>query len=191
MFDPHSESLTNTVFAAVDLETTGLDPSRDQIIEVAVQRFTLNTEAGHFSTLVNSHIPIPPEVSKLTGITSNDLVNAPNFNEIKNQVSGALQGAVLVGHNIDFDLKFLSKCGIFPTGAVVDTLDLAYIIDRDSPDYRLQTLVERYQIDPGAKHRALSDCLSTMHLFLLLLGKLAETSEATLQRLQKLASASG
>jgi len=103
MFDPHSESLTNTVFAAVDLETTGLDPSRDQIIEVAVQRFTLNIEAGHFSTLVNSHIPIPPEVSKLTGITSNDLVNAPNFNEIKNQVSGALQGAVLVGHNIDFE----------------------------------------------------------------------------------------
>ena len=191
MFDPHSDLLTNTVFAAVDLETTGLDPSCDQIIEVAVQRFTLNAEAGHFSTLVNSDIPIPPEVSKLTGITSKDLANAPDFNEIKSQVSAALNGAVLVGHNINFDLKFLSKRGISPTGIIIDTLDLAYIIDRDSPDYRLQTLNERYQIDPGTKHRALSDCISTMNLFLLLLGKLTETSEPTLQRLQKLASASG
>ena len=134
MFDPHSDLLTNTVFAAVDLETTGLDPSCDQIIEVAVQRFTLNAEAGHFSTLVNSDIPIPPEVSKLTGITSKDLVNAPDFNEIKSQVSAALHGAVLVGHNINFDLKFLSKRGIGPTEIIIDTLDLAYIIDRDSPD---------------------------------------------------------
>ena len=132
------------MFAAVDLETTGLDPLQDQIIEVAVQRFTLNGEAGHFSTLVNSDIPIPPEVSRLTGITTKDLVNAPKFNEIKNQVSAALQGAVLVGHNINFDLKFLSKHGISPNGDIVDTLDLAYIIDRDSPDYRLQTLTERY-----------------------------------------------
>ena len=190
MFDPHSDSLTNTMFAAVDLETTGLDPLQDQIIEVAVQRFTLNGEAGHFSTLVNSDIPIPPEVSRLTGITSKDLVNAPNFNEIKNQVSAALQGAVLVGHNINFDLKFLSKHGISPNGDIVDTLDLAYIIDRDSPDYRLQTLTERYKIDPGTEHRALSDCISTMNLFLLLLGKLIETSELTLQRLQRLASVS-
>ena len=107
------------MFASVDLETTGLDPSHDQIIEVAVQRFTLNGEAGHFSTLVNSDIPIPPEVSRLTGITSKDLVNAPNFNEIKNQVSAALQGAVLVGHNINFDLKFLGKHGISPTLSLI------------------------------------------------------------------------
>ncbi len=156
MFDSHSDSLTNTMFAAVDLETTGLDPLHDQIIEVAVQRFTLNGEAGHFSALVNSDIPIPTEISRLTGITSNDLVNAPGFNEIKNQVSAVLRGAVLVGHNINFDLKFLGKHGISPTGGIIDTLDLAYIIDRDSPDYRLQTLTERYQIDPGTKHRALS-----------------------------------
>lgn len=183
MFHPQTKTLEDTLFAAIDLETTGLDRSKDRVIEVGVQRFTLEKTGSTYTSLINPGIEIPDEVSTLTGISSADVRQSPKFEDVKVLIEAALDGAVLIGHNISFDLAFLRRYGIDINFQFIDTLELAYFLEGNSPDYSLQTLVRSYGLSGGREHRALDDCISTMRLFLKLLEKILELPTQTLSML--------
>jgi len=69
--------------AFVDVETTGTNPRFDRIIEVGILRIEENTVVSTYSTLINPHTHLPPEITRITGITANDLIDAPLFAEVK------------------------------------------------------------------------------------------------------------
>ena len=161
----------NMIFASVDLETTGLDPKKDRIIEIGIQIFDSTNLLDEFSTLVDPGLDtgLPVLITNLTGIESSDLEGQPSVSTLIPNVSELLQNKIIVGHNVGFDLRFLSESGFKLDNKVFDTWDLAYIVDFNSPDYSLETLLARYGIKRDQAHRALDDAKATAELFLKLI----------------------
>ena len=180
--------LQNMLFAAVDLETTGLDPKQDQIIEIGIQIFDSANMMDQFSMLIDPHLDvgIPAHITDLTGITSDDLEGQPNIESVMSEVTKLLEGKIIVGHNIGFDLGFLSAAGFELTGSAFDTWELAYILDFDSPDYSLDTLLSRHNIYRAQAHRALDDAKATAELFLRLSDFIDNLSDSTIDIVKSL-----
>ena len=180
--------LQNMLFAAVDLETTGLDPKQDQIIEIGIQIFDSANMMDQFSMLIDPHLDvgIPAHITDLTGITSDDLEGQPNIESVMLEVTKLLEGKIIVGHNIGFDLGFLSAAGFELTGSAFDTWELAYILDFDSPDYSLDTLLSRHNIYRAQAHRALDDAKATAELFLRLSDFIDNLSDSTIDIVKSL-----
>ncbi|KGQ22970.1 3'-5' exonuclease [Thermus filiformis] len=151
----------------LDLETTGLAPSEAEIIEVGL----VVLEGGKkrtLSRLVRPHRPPSPFITRLTGLSWEDLREAPPLEEVIPEVHEALQGGTLVLHNASFDLSFLGpalrRVGLSWEGPVVDTVVLAR---RALPGVRrvgLDSLAEVFDLRPKERHRALGDALLTLEV---------------------------
>ena len=154
----------------LDVETTGLYPSRSEIVEVSAIKFESGMiPVSCFTTLCKPSKPIPEEASAINHITDDMVKDAPSFREIAPALTEYLQGCNVAGHNLDFDLRF-----IFAHGAALpenkrfyDTLDLARLTIPESQiwNYKLDTLCDRYRIRREKAHRSLSDCYATSKLF--------------------------
>lgn len=161
--------------AFVDVETTGSSPNRgDRVIEIGIARFERGHCVERFGQLVNPCRTVPKWITRLTGITPLMLGNAPTFEQARDNVCDRLAGAVLVGHNVPFDLGFLdgefrrlgsSLVKTLGAGAVVlDTVRLARrAFGRGGNS--LQSLAARFRLPVGQAHRALDDALVTAALF--------------------------
>ncbi len=158
--------MPDQIYAAIDLETTGLKSGRDEIIEVGIVRCTPDEVLDTFSSLVRPLEMPGLRVQRLTGIDLDEFAAAPEWHEVEEQVTELLDGATLIGHNIDFDLNFLREAGIRLSTPAVDTLELARIVDPLAPTHRLGDLCERYGITGGEAHRALSDAEAARQVFL-------------------------
>src|SRR5215207_9267582 len=95
-------------FAVLDVETTGLQPSRQRIIEIAIARFSGGTMTNRWESLCSPGRRVPAYVTKLTGIDNDLLAEAPEFGAIADTAIALLNEAVVVGHNVNFDLGFLN-----------------------------------------------------------------------------------
>jgi DNA polymerase III epsilon subunit family exonuclease len=162
--------LNGTIFAVVDVETTGLKPeSGDRVCELGAIKFTLEGERGRFSTLVNPERPMPPEVQKVHGISDEMVRPAPAFGRVAGAFERFMAGCVLVAQNASFDLKFLraelQRVGRRPAfDVVVDTIALVKSY-RSLEQYNLDRLAEHYGIPTGTRHRSVEDCAITMEVF--------------------------
>jgi DNA polymerase III epsilon subunit family exonuclease len=109
-----------THYVALDLETTGLDRDSDAIIEIGAVRFDgSGAVVETFETLVNPHVPLPPQVQDLTGISDAELAEAPPIYLVASQFQAFIGDDPLVGHNIiNFDVPFLSRAGIVTSARV-------------------------------------------------------------------------
>ena len=96
-------------FIAIDLETTGLDPKVDSIIEIGAIKFVKGKTVDKFVSLVNPCKPIPPNISELTGITDEAVAAAPVFSEIIDGLLEFIGHLYLCGHQVEFDYNFLKK----------------------------------------------------------------------------------
>ncbi len=150
---------------ALDLETTGLDPNQDQIIEVGLALCKDDQIIDKFQTLVNPVIPIPPAVVSLTGITNNDVKNAPLIDEILPQMVQFIGNRPIVAHNISFDIGMLEKHRVAQTNLRLDTFDLATILLPTSPRYNLNTLVETFNLQLNNAHRAFDDAVAGWQVY--------------------------
>ncbi len=113
-----------------------------------------------FSTFVAPDRPIGAAITRLTGITDADLVDAPRVEDAVARFAEFAGGAWLVGHNVAFDLAFLERWGHPPGARWLDTADIASVVLPGSPSYALQRLAADAAIDPGSAHRALDDALT-------------------------------
>ncbi|MYF80198.1 MAG: DEAD/DEAH box helicase [Chloroflexi bacterium] len=168
--------MTERIYAAVDLEMTGLKPGFDEIIEVGVIRCTPERVLDSWQTLVRPMEMPPLRVQRMTGITPEMLESAPAWDQVEGRLRELLDGATLLGHNIGFDESFLDAAGITPTSPSVDTLPLAQILDPAAPSHRLGELCLRYGSPLDAAHRALADAEACRQLFLSLGERFAEHS---------------
>ncbi|MDQ6797199.1 MAG: DEDD exonuclease domain-containing protein [Actinomycetota bacterium] len=176
-FDDLGTPLHQVTFCVVDLETTGASPTTCAITEFGAVKVRGGECLGTFQTLVNPGMAIPPEIVVLTGITESMVIPAP---PVHNALAAFLEfagDAVLVGHNVRFDMSFLQAAAVsggYPTLAnrVVDTCALARRLVRDEvPNCRLSTLAERLRLAHRPSHRALDDALATVDLLHALLER--------------------
>lgn len=163
-------------FTVIDVETTGLNCQKNSIIEVSAVYFNNWEPKKYFSTLINPEISIPNEITELTGITTKMVESAPLFSNIVQSLSNFIGTENIVGHNLDFDLKFLYRNGVNFLSCkrkYYDTLQISNKLlkkhtekrNGDVCDYKLGTLCEYYDIYNSNAHRSLSDCFATGLLF--------------------------
>ena len=148
-----------TTYVAIDLETTGLDPARDAIIEVGVVTFRGNAIVDEFEALVNPLRDIPPFVSQLTGITDAMVADAPSLYSLRARLKSKLADHVIVGHNVEFDLGFLRESSLAIGSPRIDTVTLASILVPEAGRFNLGALADflNFPLADGGRHRALGD----------------------------------
>lgn len=174
-----SVPLDEVDFVVVDVEATGGSPARgDRMTEVAAVRVRGGRIVGNFESLINPERAIPPSVSSLTEITDAMVANAPRFSEVAGQLKGALQGAVFVAHNANFDWRMLEaefrRCGVGRLGGErVCTLRLARRLHPELARRSLRALVDYYSLPVDTWHRAGPDARATAELFVRFLRRLA------------------
>lgn len=162
-------SLDEAVFTFLDVETTGLSPRTSRVCEVALIAFQNGCRVGHFSSLVNPGLAIPPETTKIHGITDEMVRSSPAFPSLAPRLLGLLEGSVVVAHNAEFDLSFMdmefTRSGLkLPELPVIDTLHIARHIGGFS-NHKLGTIAKELSISAENWHRALSDVEMTRKIF--------------------------
>ncbi len=168
-------------FYAIDVETTGLDPSRDEIIEVAWARFAGGALRGTFTSLLRPTLRPADDILRLTGIAPEELADAPEPTTVLREVLRKLAGQVVVAHNAPFDREFLQRAadrlGLTFTAHWVDTLALSRTIWPHEPSHSLRAVRKRLQLDNGPAHRALPDAVAAGSLLGKALGEAARFPE--------------
>lgn len=159
-------------FVFLDIETTGIDPSRDHIIEIACVKWKDFKILERFESLVNPRMPIPQEIVILTGITDSLIHTAPLFSEIKEKIIQFVGSLPVIGHNIPFDTSFLKSHHFEIQNPEIDTLSLARILLLKESSYALEVLMKKYRLPARNSHRAMADVLTTVHFFEFLLGEM-------------------
>ena len=164
-------------FSVFDIETTGMSPVRDRIVELAAVRIGCDGELKHFSTLINPGRHIPERASAVHHITDNMVKDAPFFEDIAEEFHSFIADSTLVAHNALFDLSFIQESffrGGFKLweGNTMDTLRLAHNTYPGLKAYNLQALRGYFGLEstPGMNpHRAAADVEWTRQLLEILL----------------------
>ncbi len=156
---------------AVDIETTGLNPDEDAIIEIGAVKFNGRRVEDEWSTLVNPRRPIPGFITQLTGITNSMVRNAPVLPDVMADFMGFVGDSPVVGHNVSFDLTFLRQAGALKHQIEIDTYELASVLMPTASRYNLSALAQQLNVLLPATHRALDDAKATHAVFLALLEK--------------------
>ncbi len=179
-------------FVVFDLESTGLDITRERIIEVAACRYHRRAQMGEegpafepgesYQSLVNPGISLDAEITKLTGLTDLDLLEAPTIDSVLREFHAFIGDAVLVGHNVLFDLGLLRheayRCAAAGEPPLkfnpwcIDTLQLARVLRPELGNHRLGTVATALGFAPSSAHRAAADVEATGHVAVRLLTEL-------------------
>ena len=156
-------------YVALDLETTGIDPSRDKIIEIGMARVIDGKITDTYSQLFDPHVRLNDRIVNLTGISNEMLNGMPDINENINEIMDFIGELPLLGHNIIFDYSFLKKAAVNNSMTFekngIDTLKIARRLLNNLEHKNLEYLCRYFEIDPGDSHRALSDALSARKLY--------------------------
>jgi len=160
-----------TSYAVIDIETTGLAPEKNEIIEIGAVKITEHEVIDTFAVLVACQSVIPPNIERLTGITG-QLIEKEG-----QEPMAALKSFIefigvypLIAHNISFDMGFLNAaCAKHEVGLItnelIDTLELSKKHVQGVKSYSLKNLAEIFQIETNTSHRSLKDCLTTHVLY--------------------------
>lgn len=196
-FDELSTPLYQVTFCIVDLETTGISAAESAITEVGAIKVRGGEAIGEFQTLVDPGGPIPPYISVLTGITEAMVAAAPTIETVFPSFLEFLGDAVVVGHNLRFDLSFLNQAASrlgYPTieNPRVDTVALARRLIRDEVrSLKLGTLAKHFRSPVTPNHRALDDVRATSHVLHSLLERAGTLGVTNLDDLLHLPTSKG
>lgn len=174
------DDLKNNTFVVFDLETTGLNNNpamgrMDKIIEIGAVKLINGELAEKFSSFVACKEKLSEEIIKLTGITDEDLVGAPEIEQVIADFFKFVDGAYLVGHNIPFDYRFIEyygeQNGYMFDNKQFDTINLAQELLRGLlPNYKLNSVADYYGFTFN-HHRAFDDACVTAKIFIELMKK--------------------
>ena len=155
-------------YVCIDLETTGLDPKRDKIIEIGAVKVEQNTIVEEWETFVNPDRKLEERIVELTGICDGQLADAPQMEEVLTKLLSFIGDNILLGHSVLFDYSFVKKAAVNERLTFerqgIDTLKIArkYLSELESRS--LGYLCQYYGISHCA-HRALADARATVSLY--------------------------
>lgn len=157
-------------YIVLDIETTGLCPEFDEIIELGAIRVNNGIITDTFESLVKPEDSICGFITELTGITNKMLSGAPPISEILPDFLKFISNNTIVGHNVNFDINFLYDEAVnintFLSNDFIDTLRLSKRVYKDFPNHKLKTLIKKLNLPKNRYHRALSDCFCTNALYI-------------------------
>ncbi|MCZ6739752.1 MAG: DEDD exonuclease domain-containing protein [Actinobacteria bacterium] len=196
-FDDLSTPLFDVTFCVLDLETTGGSPANCEITEIGAVKYRGGELLGSFQTLVDPGQAIPPSITILTGITHAMVFDAPRIESALPMFLEFIGDAIVVGHNVRFDLSFLNAAAIrlgygHLENKSVDTAALARrLIRPEVRNLRLQTLADHFRSPVRPVHRALDDARATAHVLHGLLERVGSLGVTNLDDLLQLPTARG
>ncbi len=169
--EPVPEFLIGKEFVVYDLETTGLDRSKDRIIEIGAVRIKDGVMTETFSSLINPECLIPQKTTALTGITDAAVKGAPTIAEVMPDFYKFCDGAIMVGQNsIQFDWPFLREKAepmkIYFENEQLDIMLLAKQFYPELGKYNLDFLSKQFGVVNEEAHRAISDTVTTAKIFI-------------------------
>ncbi|HSX38902.1 MAG TPA: DUF3820 family protein [Chlamydiales bacterium] len=178
------------MFVCLDCESTGLQPHHDRIIEIAVARFSFDAILEEFESLVDPQCEIPETSQDIHKITQEMLQGKPKILDILPRVLQMIDGYVLIGHGIGFDIALIAAeakrhqipCRITEQ-RYLDTLRMARLYG-ESPVNSLQQLRHHFNIEPEGAHRAMSDVIVNIEVFKQL-ARSYKTTEELFRTLEK------
>ncbi len=178
----------------LDCETTGLDPEKDTVIEIGAVRIAPDGTERRWESLFDPGIPIPAPITLLTGITDSDCAGRPSIRDLLPDFWKWMEGAWVIGHQVSFDLSFLSaertrSCPDLPpvdAGRVIDTLELSRLLFPFLPNHRLETIAASLGVAPGRQHRALDDAEATAAVFRAMIGRLLDLDAAVVTDVRRM-----
>ncbi|MBD5451636.1 MAG: 3'-5' exonuclease [Lachnospiraceae bacterium] len=171
-------------YVVFDIETTGLNPKYEKIIELGAAKVRDAKVVDTFSTFVNPGKSLPERIKELTGICDTDVINAPYIEEVLDRFIAFVGDDILLGHNLIFDYSFVKKAAVNQKKTFarngIDTLKIARRFLNDLESRNLSFLCDYYSIHLQA-HRALNDALATHELYQRLVTDFAEKDAALFQ----------
>lgn len=184
-------------FAVVDIETTGLSPKINEIIEVGAVILEKKGEkyiiTEKYQTLIKPYHEIPPIITNITGINLQTVKDAPRFHEIASDLIKFIGNAVFVAHNVLFDLRMINiSLERYEIEKIknpsLDSQDLAALAFPTMPSHRLSDIIQYLDIQSETSHRALADAEATGHLMIKAIEKLATLPPEVLLQINRLIS---
>lgn len=183
-------ALEKETFICFDCESTGLDPEKDRIVEIAAATFTFEGIKESREDLINPEVDIPPETIAIHHITQEMVKDKPKMAEVIQNYLTLIDSHIVVGHGISFDLTLLAAeakrvslpCSIL-NNPFIDTLRLARLYG-ESPTNSLEALRKHFNIKPLGAHRAMSDVAINIEVFKQLSQKFKQAKDI-LERLKK------
>ncbi len=149
----------------IDLETTGLSPKKDSIIEIGALRRLETGESKEYQCLIDPGFSLPPYIKDITGIDDALLCGQPRIEDVIGSFADFIDDTVLIAHNAPFDGAFLRQYIDVEPDQWLDTIVLAKIAFPDLPSYGLVNLIASLDLKNAAPHRAMGDALATALLF--------------------------
>lgn len=182
--------LHKEIFVCLDCEATGLDIENDAIIELAAVKFTLEGNIDSFDTLIDPVMTIPELTIKIHGINNTMVEGKPKIKDVLPSFLKFIDGHVLIGHGIKFDIDMISKAAkknqvpcVIDKQTTIDTLRLARLYGQTAAN-SLEVLRSHFNIVSDGAHRALNDVLVNIEVFKHL-SKDFKTKAALFERLLK------
>ncbi len=164
-YRPYYDELLPPDYVVFDLETSGLDPEKYEIVEIGAIRYKCGEKDAEFHTYVKPSYPIPSAASSVNKITSSMVSSAPTFDEIRSSFLNFIGVLPLVAHNARFDVHFLqTELGHHIENLIIDTLKLSRDFFPYLSNHKLESLKKHFNIQSDS-HHALDDCIVTAYLY--------------------------
>lgn len=171
-----NKNFSKDSFVVFDIETTGLSAQNCGITQIAAVRYRGGELLDTFETLVDPEMPIPPEITKLTGITDEMVAGAPKRKEAVERFLQFADGQMMVAHNAAFDCSFIRKAatdyGLSFQNPCLDTLALSRFINAELKRHTLDSLARYFDLGDFDHHRADADTEMLARIFGCLIRKL-------------------
>lgn len=156
-------------YIVLDLETTGLDPQFDEIIEIAAIKFVNGNKVSEYTTLIKPDNKIDGYIEQLTGITNEMVKDAPKIKNVLPELIQYIGDSVVIAHNANFDINFIyDNCKNYLNQAFqnnfIDTMRISRRLFKDIR-HRLKDLAKEFNIPIDVLHRAKSDCDITQKIY--------------------------
>lgn len=156
-------------YVAIDLETTGLNPKTERIMEIGAVRVVNGRETERFTSFVNPERQLEPRIRELTGISEDMLSGAPTIGQVIRRVVEFCDGFPLLGHHVIFDYSFLKRAainsGLLFEHAGIDTLRICRIFMPGEEKKNLEAACRYFGVVQEEQHRALADALAAHRLY--------------------------
>lgn len=148
------------IFVAIDVETTGLSPVANELIEVSAIKYKQGKKIDTYTRLIKPKVEIPYHITRITGITNQMVKDAPSVEEVMPELISFVGDAAIVAHNANFDYKFIQSYSgnSFSKNELIDTVPIGRKLYPELPNHKLGTIAKHIGITEDGFHRAEFDC---------------------------------
>ena len=180
-------------FVVFDIETTGLNKEKDSIIEIGAVKIKNRKVVDKFSSFIDPKVELPKKIVELTGITDDMLKGQPLEKEVIDNFLKFIGNSVLVAHNANFDVSFisLSSLKLFNKelkNTILDTLELSRLLFPELSRHKLNIVAKHLDVNLENHHRAVDDATATADIFIKCIDILEKQDVNTIEEINILAS---